>query len=197
MEMETGQPTDAAAVEKQQHVHTMRVRAAVKERRRASFKPVTTEKKAPCKQEAHAKKAAGQRTQKINQSRGIGQQKEPTSLSDKEDEISSLPEDVDGSGKQIFIGGLPYTWKEEEISDLMRRYGTITVLDLARNADGSSKGFAFMVYQEEDAHEHAIAGLHQKASLPGGRGLLMVKLDDRKQSNKRDANGVQSQMDCP
>jgi predicted Zn finger-like uncharacterized protein len=46
-------------------------------------------------------------------------------------------------GIGIFVGNLPYTYDEKDIGDLFGEYG-LTGLTLVKDADGQSKGFAFL-----------------------------------------------------
>jgi hypothetical protein len=51
----------------------------------------------------------------------------------------------------IFVGNLPYTYEEKDLGDLFGEYG-LTGITLVRDAEGRSKGFAFLeVSNEEDA----------------------------------------------
>jgi len=54
---------------KKKMAHTLRIRGAVEERRKAGFKSATTKEKASSRIEAHTEKVGEQRAQKINQIR--------------------------------------------------------------------------------------------------------------------------------
>ena len=51
----------------------------------------------------------------------------------------------------VFVGNLPYTYGEKELSDLFAEYG-VTGISLVKDAEQNSKGFAFVeVATQEDA----------------------------------------------
>jgi len=67
----------------------------------------------------------------------------------------SMPEDC----KTIFVKGLPYTFKEDDVGDRFRRFGAIKSIRLAYNwMTKVSKGFAYINF---DSHENAKRALQE------------------------------------
>lgn len=61
----------------------------------------------------------------------------------------------------IYIGNLPYSVSDDELSDLFRQYGTINKATIVTDREtGRSKGFGFVEMTEDEAGQNAIAALH-------------------------------------
>ena len=57
----------------------------------------------------------------------------------------------------IFVKGLPYEFREDDIGDRFRRFGTIKAIRLAFNWQTKvSKGFAYIEYETHEAAKAAI-----------------------------------------
>lgn len=57
--------------------------------------------------------------------------------------------------KTIFIDGLSPTWNEERVRDLLKRYGKLEKIELARNMPSARrKDFGFVTF---DTHEAAVS----------------------------------------
>lgn len=68
--------------------------------------------------------------------------------------------DNQGSDR-IFVGGLPYHLKEHDCRELLGSFGQIRTFDLIKDrTTGDSKGYGFVVYEDPNAADVAIAGLH-------------------------------------
>lgn len=68
--------------------------------------------------------------------------------------------DNQGSDR-IFVGGLPYHLKEHDCRELLGSFGQIRTFDLIKDrTTGDSKGYGFVVYEDSNAADVAIAGLH-------------------------------------
>lgn len=63
---------------------------------------------------------------------------------------------------RLHIGSLAKTTTEPELRALIGEFGEITDLELAKDSDGTSRGFAFAEFKEADAARAAIAGLDGK-----------------------------------
>ena len=68
---------------------------------------------------------------------------------------------VSESELKLFIGGLSHTLDEEQIMQIMKRYGKLKSFHLVKEADGvRSKGYAFCEYVDEESTESAIQYLN-------------------------------------
>ncbi|KAG5184182.1 hypothetical protein JKP88DRAFT_354504 [Tribonema minus] len=81
---------------------------------------------------------------------------------------------------KLFVGMMPARWGEDELRQLFQPYGKITEIYVIRDLDGTSKGCAFVKYEELESANAAIKALHE-AILEGGSRPLVVKLADKKQ----------------
>lgn len=59
----------------------------------------------------------------------------------------------------VFIGNLPYTYTEKDIGDLFGEYG-ITGISLVKDAEGASKGFAFLEVANDADVEVIVREMH-------------------------------------
>ncbi len=69
--------------------------------------------------------------------------------------------------KKIYVGGLPYSVDENDLSGMFTSYGEITSAKIITDRDtGRSKGFGFVEMADDEAAMKAIAELHE-ATLEG------------------------------
>ncbi|CAK9152511.1 unnamed protein product [Ilex paraguariensis] len=62
---------------------------------------------------------------------------------------------------RIFVGGLPYYFTEEQITELLESFGSLRGFDLVKDRDtGNSKGYAFCVYKDPAVTDIACAALN-------------------------------------
>lgn len=79
---------------------------------------------------------------------------------------------TNGPGK-IFIGGLGYSLKDEQVMELLGVFGTIRAFHQVRDPSTSvSKGYGFCEYANASSAEAAIAGLN---NMPFGDKVLSVR----------------------
>jgi RNA recognition motif-containing protein len=63
----------------------------------------------------------------------------------------------------IYVGNLPYTATEEEVSDLFAAYGSVERVKIITDREtGQSKGFAFVTLGDQSQLNAAIEGLNEK-----------------------------------
>jgi RNA recognition motif-containing protein len=81
--------------------------------------------------------------------------------------------------KRIYVGNLPFTATEEELSELFAQHGTVHAVDLISDRQtGRPRGFGF-VEMDEDAAEAAITALDGMEF--GGRTLRVNEAMERRQ----------------
>ena len=70
-----------------------------------------------------------------------------------------MPEDC----KTIFVKGLPYEFKEDDIGDRFRRFGEIRGIRIAYNwQTKQSKGFAYITFSSHEAAKNALIQMYGK-----------------------------------
>lgn len=75
-------------------------------------------------------------------------------------------------GSKIYVGGLPYSTTEQELSDLFAAHGTVQSARIITDKfTGKSRGFGFVEMATEEDAKKAIAALN--ATQMGGRTLTV------------------------
>lgn len=93
----------------------------------------------------------------------------------------NLPE-KDQDAIKLFVGQIPKTYNEEQITGLLQQYGTIHDLMILKNKfTNESKGCAFVTFCTRQAALNAIDALHEKQTLPGMANPMQVKIADSEQ----------------
>lgn len=81
--------------------------------------------------------------------------------------------------KTLFVKGLPYSFKEDDIGDRFRRFGEIKAIRIAYNwQTKQSKGFAYIVFETHEAAKNALLKMNGKEV--NGR-FLKVDFDVKQQ----------------
>ena len=88
-----------------------------------------------------------------------------------------------GNGIGIFVGNLPYSYTEEEIGGLFAEYGILQI-SLVRDAEGESKGFAFLEVATEADANMLIDEMHHFHT--DNRRKLTVRLADNNRGRNKD-----------
>jgi len=75
--------------------------------------------------------------------------------------------------KTIFVKGLPYEFKEDNIGDRFRKFGEIKAIRMSLNWQTKQfKGFAYIEFSTHEAAKKALQQMNGK-ELPGGRTLTV------------------------
>ena len=65
-------------------------------------------------------------------------------------------------GRRLYVGNLPYSATEEQLTDLFGRAGQVDSVRVMRDmATGRARGFAFVEMGSDDAAQKAIDQLHE------------------------------------
>jgi RNA recognition motif-containing protein len=65
--------------------------------------------------------------------------------------------------KTLFVKGLPYDFKEDDIGDRFRKFGEIKAIRLAYNwQTKQSKGFAYIQFETPDCAKKALLAMNGK-----------------------------------
>ena len=88
-------------------------------------------------------------------------------------------------GRKLYVGNLPYSATEQELSDKFAACGTVELVKLITDRDtGQSKGFGFIEMASEAEAQGAIDSLN--GSDYGGRPM---KVNEAKPQEKRSGGG--------
>ena len=102
----------------------------------------------------------------------------------KEEDTQALVEAMPTDCKTLFVKGLPYTFKEDDIGDRFRPFGEVKEIRLTKNwQTGQSKGFCYVVFAENSAAKAALMKMNGK-ELKGHPGRSLKVDFDVKQSAK-------------
>jgi RNA recognition motif-containing protein len=64
-------------------------------------------------------------------------------------------------GTRIYVGGLPFSTSDSELTDLFAKYGTVASAKVITDKfSGQSRGFAFVEMSTADESAKAISGLN-------------------------------------
>eukprot|EP00475_Leptophrys_vorax_P039480 TRINITY_DN7137_c0_g1_i2.p1 TRINITY_DN7137_c0_g1~~TRINITY_DN7137_c0_g1_i2.p1 ORF type:complete len:299 (-),score=95.17 TRINITY_DN7137_c0_g1_i2:7-903(-) len=88
------------------------------------------------------------------------------------------------NSNKVFIGGLPYELRDEDIQELLHPFGPLKHFHLVRDKDsGQSKGYGFVEWADEDVTDYACACLNE---LQMGERTLTVRRADSRPPQVRD-----------
>ncbi|CAA3026787.1 RNA-binding protein BRN1-like [Olea europaea var. sylvestris] len=96
---------------------------------------------------------------------------------------------------KLFVGMLPKTVSDAEVSALFSEHGTIKDLQILRGSQQTSKGCAFLKFETKEQALAAIEALNGKHKMEGSAVPLVVKwADTEKERQARKAQKALSQM---
>jgi RNA recognition motif-containing protein len=87
--------------------------------------------------------------------------------------------------KRIFVGGLPYSTTDQELTDLFASVGNVKeAVIITDRMTGQSKGFGFVEMESDSEAETAIRTLNE--TVLGGRTLKVNEANERpaRQNNR-------------
>ncbi|KAH6799704.1 hypothetical protein C2S51_036188 [Perilla frutescens var. frutescens] len=93
---------------------------------------------------------------------------------------------------KLFVGMLPKTVSDTEVSDLFSEYGTIQDLQILRGSVQTSKGCAFLKFETKEQALAAIEALNGKHKMEGSSIPLVVKWADTEK--EREARKVRKAL---
>lgn len=93
---------------------------------------------------------------------------------------------------KLFIGMLPKTVDEEGLEVIFSSYGDLREVHIIRGPDGSSKGCAFVKFEDRNAALVAIVDLHDSMPMGSNRPLVVKFADTKKNNSSEEANIIQS-----
>ncbi|KAK6327276.1 CUGBP Elav-like family member 3 isoform X4 [Coregonus clupeaformis] len=111
--------------------------------------------------------------------------------------IQVKPADSEGRGedRKLFVGMLGKQQSDADVRKMFEAFGSIEECTVLRGPDGTSKGCAFVKYQNNTEAAAAISTLHGSRTLPGASSSLVVKFaDSEKERGIRRMQQVASQL---
>ncbi|XP_020361386.1 CUGBP Elav-like family member 3 isoform X4 [Oncorhynchus kisutch] len=111
--------------------------------------------------------------------------------------IQVKPADSEGRGedRKLFVGMLGKQQSDTDVRKMFEELGSIEECTVLRGPDGTSKGCAFVKYQNNVEAAAAISTLHGSRTLPGASSSLVVKFaDSEKERGIRRMQQVASQL---
>ncbi|XP_031442100.1 CUGBP Elav-like family member 3 isoform X3 [Clupea harengus] len=111
--------------------------------------------------------------------------------------IQVKPADSEGRGedRKLFVGMLGKQQTDTDVKKMFEAFGSIEECTVLRGPDGTSKGCAFVKYQNNAEAQAAISSLHGSRTLPGASSSLVVKFaDTEKERGIRRMQQVASQL---
>ncbi len=64
------------------------------------------------------------------------------------------------SPHRIYVAGIPYSFPEDQLRDILSRFGTIMELHVIKDSTGGNRGFAFLDYTDASIVDTAIAEIN-------------------------------------
>jgi CUG-BP- and ETR3-like factor len=93
--------------------------------------------------------------------------------------IQMKPADTENRNeRKLFVGMVSKTLDEQNIRTLFQSYGTIEDCTVLRDANGKSRGCAFVTFQKRQCALNAIKSMHQSQTMEGCSSPLVVKFAD-------------------
>src|SRR5580692_10948072 len=90
--------------------------------------------------------------------------------------------------KRIYVGGLPYSATEQDLTDLFSAHGTVTTVTLITDKyTGQAKGFGFVEMANDNECTAAINTLN--GALMGGRTLTVNEARPREERPRSGGGG--------
>jgi CUG-BP- and ETR3-like factor len=80
--------------------------------------------------------------------------------------------------RRLFVGMLSRELSEEDVRHMFTQFGHVEDVSILRNAQGTSKGAAFVRMANKAQALQAITALHQSQTMPGCSAPLVVKIAD-------------------
>ncbi|XP_046671915.1 CUGBP Elav-like family member 1 [Homalodisca vitripennis] len=93
--------------------------------------------------------------------------------------IQMKPADTDNrNDRKLFVGMLSKKYTESEVRNLFSPYGTIEECTVLRDANGQSKGCAFITYLSRQSAQNAVKSMHHCHIFEGCSSPIVVKFAD-------------------
>uniref|UniRef100_A0A8C2IMM2 Cugbp, Elav-like family member 3b n=1 Tax=Cyprinus carpio TaxID=7962 RepID=A0A8C2IMM2_CYPCA len=97
--------------------------------------------------------------------------------------------------QKLFVGMLGKQQSDEDVRKMFEPFGSIDECTVLRGPEGTSKGCAFVKFQNHSEAQSAINSLHGSRTLPGASSSLVVKFADTdKERGMRRMQQVASQL---
>ncbi len=89
---------------------------------------------------------------------------------------------------KLFVGGLPFSTTDEELSQLFGAHGNVSYAKVITDREtGRSKGFGFVEFESDDEGKAAEKAMN--GTDIGGRSITVNEARPREERPRRDFNG--------
>ncbi|CAF1163170.1 unnamed protein product [Adineta steineri] len=93
--------------------------------------------------------------------------------------VQMKPADTENRNeRKLFVGMVSKSFDEQSIRVLFQSYGSIEDCTILRDANGKSRGCAFITFQKRQCAINAIKSMHQSQTMEGCSSPLVVKFAD-------------------
>ncbi|XP_039255011.2 CUGBP Elav-like family member 1 [Styela clava] len=114
--------------------------------------------------------------------------------------VQVKPADSEGRNEErkLFIGMLSKKLSESDIRMMFAQFGDIEECRLLTNAEGGSKGCAFVTFSKKHMAQNAIRSMHHSTTMEGCSAPLVVKIADtpKDKERKKMQTQVQTQINA-
>lgn len=78
---------------------------------------------------------------------------------------AAVPKELGGSklSKRLFVAGIDPSFTEDDFGHYFSSFGTLISCNIVKKADGTSRGYGFVVYQDEVSVEKCLVQYHELA----------------------------------
>lgn len=89
---------------------------------------------------------------------------------------------------KLFVGGLPFSTNDDELSEAFSKFGTVASAKVITDREtGRSKGFGFVEFENDEEGKKAEAEMNGKEL--GGRTVTVNEARPREERPRRDFDG--------
>lgn len=100
--------------------------------------------------------------------------------------VGIISTQVEDSPYKLFIGGLPHEMQEDQVKNMLLRFGQLKSFYLVKERnDKNSKGYAFCEYMNEESTQACVGGLN---NVTMGHRTLTVKRTGNSQMSMPDSS---------
>jgi len=111
-------------------------------------------------------------------------------------QVKPAASEIKDENRKLYVGMLSRKMDVDDIQTMFSSYGVVEDVTVLKNADGKSRGCAFIKYETRQQAQNAIRALHNSETMEGCRYPLVVKIadTDKDKLNKRNMQYNQHQQ---
>ena len=93
-------------------------------------------------------------------------------------QVKPAASEMKDENRKLYVGMLSRKLSENDVTTMFSQYGTLEDVTILKNADGKSRGCAFIKYETRQQAQNAIRSLHNSETMEGCSYPLVVKIAD-------------------